>query len=67
VLSETRKSYTDKLGDGDFVLGVDAINVSGKVKESLVIFEDFKKRRKWLYERNRTDVRYSSHVVTSGD
>lgn len=65
-LSDIRKAYTDIFDDGEFALGVEAVNDADKVQESIVIFEDFKKRIRWLYERNRTDIRYASQVVTSG-
>ena len=64
-ISATRKAYTDKFGEGEFVLSVSEVDDAGKTQASVVIFDDFVKRRKSLEEKNRTDISYNSQIISS--
>jgi hypothetical protein len=59
--------YRSETGDSSVVgVAVTGRDEKGVYVDSVEIFEDLVTRRQWLEAQNRTAVRFSAHIVTSG-
>lgn len=65
TILEIRKLYKDRFGVFDVGLSVVAVEDDDSIKESVSIFDDLIKRRKWLIEKNQTITRYNSEIISS--
>jgi hypothetical protein len=57
-------AYSDRIDRGEFPLSVFAVDETGE-KESVSIFADLIKRRRWLVDKNTTLPRYNSEIISS--
>jgi hypothetical protein len=65
AISDIRKEFMNRFGEGEFALTACELDDTGVTKQSVLILGNLIQRRRSLKERNRTNIRYTSQVVSN--